>query len=124
MRKPLLSIGFLALAWIGPSAQQTKVPTYDEVINLKRPGAVALSPDGSLVAFTVNETNWDDNAYETEIFLVPATGGEPIQLTRAKKSSSAPAWSPDGKWLVFSAQPGEQADVFGLARIFVPKLPR
>ena len=112
MRKPLLSIGFLALAWIGLSAQQTKVPTYDEVINLKRPGAVALSPDGSLVAFTVNETNWDDNAYETEIFVVPAAGGEPIQLTRGKKSSSAPAWSPDGKWLAFSSDRSDKRQIY------------
>ena len=112
MRKPFLSTGFLALAWIGLSAQQTKVPTYDEVINLKRPGGVALSPDGSLVAFTVNETNWDDNAYETEIFLVPAAGGEPIQLTRGKKSSSAPAWSPDGKWLAFSSDRSDKRQIY------------
>jgi hypothetical protein len=92
MRKPLLSIGFLALAWIGLPAQQTKVPTYDDVINLKRPGAVALSPDGSLVAFTVNETNWDDNAYETEIFLVPAAGGEPIRACVVARRQVAGIW--------------------------------
>ena len=85
MRKRLLSIGFLLLVCTGVSGQQAKIPTYDEVISLKRPGAVALSPDGSLVAFTVNETNWEDNAYETEIHLVPAAGGEPIQLTRAQE---------------------------------------
>ena len=38
-----------------------------------------------------------DAAYFTESFApvlyrVPLDGGEPVQLTRAKKSSNAPAW--------------------------------
>jgi len=61
-------------------AQEARVPTFDQIIELKRPGAVAMSPDGTRVAFTVNETNWEDNAYETEIFLAPVSGGAPVQL--------------------------------------------
>lgn len=101
MRNTFLAAAFLALTLTGLQAQGSKVPTYEQIIDLKRPGSVALSPDGSMVAFTVGETNWDDNAYESEIFLVPAAGGEPVQLTRAKKTSGSPAWSPDGRWLAF-----------------------
>ena len=90
-----------AFAFHASARQERKVPTFEQVIDLKRPTGTAISPDGRLVAFTVGETNWDDNAYETEIFMVPAGGGEPIQLTRAKKSSTSPAWSPDSHWIAF-----------------------
>ena len=111
MRKPLLFV-FIVLLASPIVAQQARVPTYEQIIDLKRPGAVAMSPDGSMVAFTVNETNWDDNAYETEVFLARAAGGEPVQLTRAKKSSTAPAWSPDGKWLAFASDRTDKRQIY------------
>src|SRR6185503_16271874 len=89
------------VAMAGLHAAETRVPTIDQLIELKRPGSVAMSPDGARIAFTVTETNWDDNAYETEVFMMDARGTEPVQLTRARKSSSSPAWSPDGRWLAF-----------------------
>ena len=33
-----------------------------------------MSPDGARIAFTVTEANWDENAYETEVFMVDARG--------------------------------------------------
>jgi dipeptidyl aminopeptidase/acylaminoacyl peptidase len=37
------------------------------------------------------------------IFAVPAAGGEPKQLTSGNYNHGAPAWSPDGKQIAFSA---------------------
>ena len=78
MRMTCAAVAVIALTCAGPEAQDHKVPTYEQIIDLKRPGGTAISPDGNMVAFTVTETNWDDNAYETEIFLVAANGGEPL----------------------------------------------
>ena len=57
------------VATVGPRAQQASVPSIDDLLNLKRVASPALSPDGRWVAYTVRETNWDENAYETEIWL-------------------------------------------------------
>jgi dipeptidyl aminopeptidase/acylaminoacyl peptidase len=112
MKNTLILVLAAVLGSAGVTGQAPRVPTYEQVIDLKRPGGVALSPDGTMVAFTVGETNWDDNAYETEIFVARTDGGEPIQLTRAKKSSNAPAWSPDGKWLAFASDRTDKRQLY------------
>src|SRR5262245_22191591 len=87
-------------------------PTVDQILSLKRVGSPAISPDGRRVAYTVRETNWDDDAYETEIWLADASGGPPRQLTNAKKSSRAPAWSPDGSRLAFVSDRTDKNQIY------------
>jgi dipeptidyl aminopeptidase/acylaminoacyl peptidase len=87
-------------------------PTVDQILSLKRAGAPQISPDGRRVAFTVRETNWDDNAYETEIWLADARGGTTRQLTNAKKSSRSPAWSPDGSKLAFISDRTDKSQLY------------
>src|SRR5436190_18026880 len=84
-----------------PLALPKAAPSVDQILSLKRVGSPQISPDGRWVAYTVRETNWDDNAYETEIWMAGTESGAPRQLTNAKKSSRAPAWSPDGSKLAF-----------------------
>jgi len=56
----------------------------------------AWSPDGKQIAFTSNRTG------KGEIYVVPAIGGEPSQVTRDLGAGS-PDWSPDGRRFLFSA---------------------
>ena len=87
-------------------------PTVDQILSLKRAGSPEISPDGRWVAYTVRETNWDDNAYETEIWLADAAGSAPRQLTNAKKSSRAPAWSPDEARLAFISDRTDKSQIY------------
>ncbi len=90
-------------------------PTIDDVLNLRRVSAPVVSPDGRWVAYTVRETNWDENAYETEIWLADAQGRSTRQLTNAKKSSQQPGWSPNSQWLAFISDRDDTRQVYRIA---------
>jgi dipeptidyl aminopeptidase/acylaminoacyl peptidase len=91
----------------------TAAPTVDQVLSLQRAGAPEISPDGQFVAYTLRGTNWDDNAYETEIWIADARGTTTRrELTHAKKSSLAPAWSPDGSKLAFISDRTDKRQIY------------
>ena len=72
-------------------------PTIDALISLKRAASPAISPDARWVAYTIRETNWDENVYETEIWLADAQSGSTRQLTNGRKSSNALPGLPTGR---------------------------
>lgn len=61
-------------------------------------GQFAWSPDMRWIAFTYRG---EDLAWN--IWILPATGGDPINVTRLNAYHSQPAWSPDGKYLFFQS---------------------
>src|SRR5262245_50780327 len=99
-----------------PQAQAAgATPTIDQLISLKRAGGPAISPDGKFVAYTVREANWSDNNYHTEIWLADAATGMTRQLTsHAKKSSTSPAWSPDGATLAFVTDRDDKRQIYAI----------
>lgn len=87
-------------------------PTFKAIIDLKSAGSPVISPDGQSIAFTITSTVWDENRYDTEIWLV-REGEKPFQVTRTEKGNSTnPQWSPDGRWLGFLADRGEKQQIF------------
>ena len=68
-------LGATAAAQTAPTALPSVAPSLDQILSLKRAGSPEISPDGRWVAYTVRETNWDDNAYDTQIWIADATTG-------------------------------------------------
>ncbi len=87
------------------------VPTFEEVISLRSVGGITISDDGKNVAYTVQATDWNDNRFDSEIWL-SKSGTKPFQLTNTPKgSSSSPSFSPDGKWIAFLADRGNKNQI-------------
>jgi dipeptidyl aminopeptidase/acylaminoacyl peptidase len=104
---------FALLLAVLPAAGQEIRPrpiTIDDQFALKSVGSPVLSPDGAWVAFTLSETDVEDESSQTRLWMVATDGlGAPIPMTRDGESVGAPAWSPDGRYLSFLASRGEGA---------------
>ena len=97
-------------------AQPAGVPSIDALISLERAASPVISPDGRFVAYTLRRTNWDENEYETEIWLADLEAGTTRQLTSGAKSSTSPAWSPDGVRLAFASDRTDRRQVYVISR--------
>jgi len=53
------------------------------------------------VIYEQTRTNWENNAFETDLWVADAATGERHLFTVAAKSSTDAAWSPDGRWIAF-----------------------
>gem|GEM_PF-6320758 len=72
--------------------------TLNDTLSLPSIQSLALSPDGTRVAYTLQTMvlNETQNGYQSVIFTVNADGTGTHPLTRAGDACSGPAWSPDG----------------------------
>ncbi len=110
----MLSIAALAGASTiaAPLALPKVAPTIDQILSLERVASPEISPDGRFVAYTVRTTSWAENAYETQIWLADVESGRVRQLTRSKKSSLAPSWSPDGRTIAFVSDRSDKRQIY------------
>ncbi len=102
--------------WIIPVSPETCRPTGSPERIFEQPGEggrregycfPSWSPDGEKLAFMSKKSG------NLDIWIIPATGGAPVQLTHNPNPERFPNWSPDGKVIAFNrrreAPPAEQA---------------
>jgi dipeptidyl aminopeptidase/acylaminoacyl peptidase len=60
------------------------------------------SPDGKRIAFVSNRTGKEfDFDRNTDVWVVPATGGEPVRVSDHAGPDRSPRWSPDGRSIAY-----------------------
>ena len=91
-----------------PDARVEKSLSIEKLYMTRQIGGATWSPDGKTVAFIANLSG------RNNIWLVPAEGGWPTQLTVSEQRQMSPAWSPDGKWIAYMSDydGDEQWDIF------------
>lgn len=92
-----------------------QTPSIEQSLNLKSASAPSISPDGRYVAYQVQKTNWEENAFETELWIAVTSTGERYQLTNSKKSNTSPRWSPDSKRIAFISDRDGKRQIFLIA---------
>ena len=98
-------------------ASEPHFPTTEDLRHLKSIGSAALSPDGSQVVFTVNESTADGG--KAHLWIASTSGSDkPRQLTNGpvsdKRGERAAQWSPDGMAIFFVAHRGENSKLYRL----------
>src|SRR5262249_10500894 len=103
-------------------SQQKRVLTADDFAAIHRVSDPNLSPDGTLIAYVVKTVSLKQDKTFTDVYMIPATGGDEIQLTSDEldnahpNGSPKPRWSPDNKSLAYLAKRDKKPQLFLLRR--------
>jgi dipeptidyl aminopeptidase/acylaminoacyl peptidase len=116
----LLGAGLIASLLLTPAAIGAQGLTPEQVVSIRAVGTTALSGDGRWIAFTLVEPR--DSAEErgaafSELYVMPAAGGEPRAVVARPQSAASPQWAPDGRTLAFAARLAghDQRQVYAVA---------
>jgi Tol biopolymer transport system component len=86
-----------------PPRQITSAPGWD--------AEPAISPDGTLVAYSSNASG------NADIWVVDPDGGEPLRLTDGPAENRKPTWFPDGRSLAFASTRSGAASLWKVSRL-------
>lgn len=86
------------------SAQRPIKPT--DIYRMQSTGDAQISPDGKWILYTLTTTDSAKDKRNTDIWMMSWDGTEKVQLTNSPDGESSPRWSPDGKYISFTATRG------------------
>jgi dipeptidyl aminopeptidase/acylaminoacyl peptidase len=103
----------LSLLMLTPRATAQGLVSSD-LSRYRSAGAVALSPDGHRLAYSIVMRDQPGRPYG-QLWIMDLATQKSVRLGSEKDRSGGPVWSPDGKWLAFYGRQGDKSGWF-LAR--------
>jgi dipeptidyl aminopeptidase/acylaminoacyl peptidase len=88
-------------------AQSKRSLRVDDLYRVRSVRDAQLSPEGEWVAYVVSQPDSVRDRSNSDIYMTSWDGSRTIQLTHTPDGESLPRWSPDGKYLAFSASRGD-----------------
>lgn len=113
----VLVLAVFSLTSLFSHAEEARYFGIDDYLGSGGIGEVAVSPEGNFVAYTITSNDLKKDHTRDVVWMIPSTGGEPVQMTSADHDASSPQWSPDGRFLaVLSDRKDETTQVWLLDR--------
>ncbi len=91
-----------------PALAQSRTFAGGDLFKLRSAGGVAVSPDGTRLAYTVSNNDGPGRPY-SQLWVMTLADGHSIRLAKEKESSGGPEWSPDGQWIAYSGKLGDKS---------------
>ncbi len=110
MKLTLLAI-FAIMLMNSTQAEAKRPMNFEDLMKIQRLSDPQISPDGRWIVYTQRTVDLAANSSASHLWLVPASGGEPRQLT-FEGSNRRARWSPDGKSLAFISSRGGSSQVW------------
>jgi len=115
MRKTVFTACVIIIS-IALNAQKRPLRPGD-IYRLQTIGDPQLSPEGEWVAYTLSTVDSAKDRRNSHIWMINWSGDQTIQMTNGTESESNPKWSPDGKYLSFTAtRQGSSSQIWLLDR--------
>lgn len=95
-------------ALTGSAFAQTRTFTSSDLYKLRSASGVALSPDGTRLAYSVNRNDGEGRPY-AQLSIMTLADGRSVAFSKEKESSGGAEWSPDGQWVAYSGKLGDES---------------
>ena len=102
----------LLLACSALATAQKRPFDANALLELKRIGDPQISPDGKLVAFSVQSIDIAANTRPKSVWVVGIEGGTPRQISQPAENAERPRWSPDSRHIAWISDRGGSQQIW------------
>jgi len=84
----------------------------EDICRLNVIASVAMSPDETKIAYTVENISDDKKKYFSRLHVADVKTGESRQYTFGEVSDGIPVWSPDGRYIAFTSTRDKKSGIY------------